>query len=107
MRAALQFRRLSCEQSQVGFVHQGRTLQSVIRPFGLQMVVSEPPQFFVDQGQKIAQGFFVALLPVLRQLGNLTGPIFRHRPTSGPFPDKATSIFVPLAPVNRLRFTFR
>jgi hypothetical protein len=42
------------QASEVGLVNQGRALQSVIGAFGLQMVVSEAPQLFVDERRESA-----------------------------------------------------
>jgi len=40
--------------------------------------MSQTPKLLVNQGQKITEGIFVALLPVLQQLGYLTAGIVGH-----------------------------
>jgi hypothetical protein len=58
-------------------VHQGRTLQGVIRTFGLQVIVSETPPLLVNKGNQDDQGLLVAVSPVDQKLGELTGPILK------------------------------
>jgi hypothetical protein len=78
MRPVLQLNRLASCQSDVRLVDEGRALQGVIRSFGLELVVSETPQLLVHQGHESAEGFFIALRPLLQKLGHLTGLIFGH-----------------------------
>jgi hypothetical protein len=78
MRAVLQSGRLASQESNVSLMNQCGALQGVSRPLGLQLVVREAPQLFVDQRNHDAQSFFVALPPVLQKLGELTGLIFGH-----------------------------
>jgi hypothetical protein len=66
MRTILKFHPLTSQQSKVGLVNQGRALQSVIRSLGLEVVVSQAPQLFIDQGDEGTEGFLVALRPLLQ-----------------------------------------
>ena len=40
--------------------------------------MSQTPKLVVDQGQKIVEGVFVALFPVLQKLEHLTAGIVGH-----------------------------
>jgi hypothetical protein len=100
--AALQSHRLTSQQPKVGLVNESRALQGVIRSFGLEVVVSEPPQLFVDQRDQSLERLLVSLLPVLQKLGDLAGRIFGHGYLGCPFPEKINSIFVRSALVNHL-----
>src|ERR1017187_5530210 len=50
MSAVLQLNRYAAYQPEVGLVNQGGALEGVIRPFQLELIVSDTPQLFVDQG---------------------------------------------------------
>ena len=54
MCAILQFDRLASQQSEIGLVNQGRALQGVVRPLGLQVVMSETAQLLVDKRHESA-----------------------------------------------------
>ena len=58
MRAVLQFHRLTSQQPQVGLVDQRRALQGVIRALGLEVVVRQAPQLFVDQRHQTREELF-------------------------------------------------
>jgi hypothetical protein len=60
----LQLHRLAAYQPKVSLVNQGGGLQGVIRSFRLEVVMSEPAQFLVEQRQQSIKGSLVSLLPV-------------------------------------------
>jgi hypothetical protein len=51
------------------------------------MVVSQTPKLFVNQRHKITEGIFVALFPVVQQLGYLTAGILGHE-SHCPLPER-------------------
>jgi hypothetical protein len=70
----------------------------VVLAFCLKMVVCETPQFTVNQGQQGVERLFVALLPVMQQLGDLGGMVFGHVVLARAF--SVHSIFVQFRLVN-------
>jgi len=57
-------------QAQIGFVHQGRTLQRVPMVLRCQVVARDDTQFVVDQGHEAVECAFVTLAPSDQQIRN-------------------------------------
>src|SRR5215469_18587288 len=63
MRAVLDFGRCPFHKSKVDLVNQGGTLESMVGSFLLQVILSDPTQFFIHKGDKGAQGFLIPCSP--------------------------------------------
>jgi hypothetical protein len=62
---------LLVHQAQVGFMHQLRALQSVVRPFAAQMAVRQAAEFGVHQRREFIHGRGIASAPFLEELRDL------------------------------------
>lgn len=63
MRAALPLRSIQPRQAEIGFIHQGGALQSVVGAFLAQLKVGQTLQFFIDDGQQGVQSLAVGTPP--------------------------------------------
>ena len=71
MRAVLPVRVRLVNETQVGFVHQCRSLHRVARTFTAHVMMSQPAQFFMDQRHQLIKGSPVPVTPGDEQLGYL------------------------------------
>ena len=61
--AILPLRRILARQPHIGFVYQGRALQSVVGAFPLQVIVRQAAQFVVDHRHEDIECLTVSLSP--------------------------------------------
>ena len=59
----LELRRVLFIQAQVGLVHQGGALERVAGTFLLQIVMGDPPELVINEGNHSAQGLLVTSMP--------------------------------------------
>lgn len=55
---------LGVDETYVGLVDQGRRLQRVSLGFPSHVTGGQSPQFVVDEGEKVVEGFGVATSPI-------------------------------------------
>ena len=65
MGAALPLRSIQPYQAEIGLIHQGGALQSVVGTFLAQLKVGQALEFLVDDGQQGVQSLAVATPPAL------------------------------------------
>src|SRR5215813_5700529 len=65
---ALQIRGLTAEQTQICLVNESRTLQGVVWPLPLQVIVGNPAELVVNQRQQLGERLLVAFDPKPQKL---------------------------------------
>src|ERR1700675_1631882 len=74
-------RNVGLNQSQKGFVHDGRCLQSMAAALAAHVVASQPPQFVVYQRRQAIQRLRLPRSPLPQQLREIGRDLHRHSPT--------------------------
>lgn len=78
MRPISELLRLVAQQAQECLIDERCALQGVLRPLRLKVMVREPPQLVVDDGDQFFESPLITLHPLLEQGCHLNGGVFRH-----------------------------
>jgi len=71
MGAVFQLKLRLIDEAEVGFINQARSLERMVRPFALDVTVSQPTQLFIDQRHQLIECCSITVAPGDEQLGHV------------------------------------